>query len=77
MIRTQIEMVCRTASGCLKDAADLRAQLEQWDRAIALYSDVAKWALSNATTKYSVKEYWLKSGLCLLAKRVRISFSTV
>ena len=62
----------RTASGCLKDAADLRAQLEHWDRAIALYEEVSKWSLTNATTRYSVKEYWLREGICLLAKGVRM-----
>jgi len=56
-----------TANACFKDAADLLAELDRYQEAIQLYDKVANYSLSSALTKYSVKEYWLKSGLCSLA----------
>lgn len=56
-----------TANACYKDAADLLAELEDYPRAIQLYEQVANGSLSSALTKYSVKEYWLRSSLCALA----------
>ncbi|EMD42112.1 vesicular-fusion protein SEC17 [Gelatoporia subvermispora B] len=56
-----------TANGCFKDAADLHAELEDYPQAIALYEQVANGSLNSALTKYSVKEYWLRSSLCALA----------
>ncbi|KAI5121263.1 hypothetical protein M0805_002308 [Coniferiporia weirii] len=55
------------ANGCFKDAADLHAQIDQFGPAIALYEQVAERSLQSSLTKYSVKEYWLRSGLCALA----------
>jgi len=56
-----------TANQCFKDAADLLADLEQYPQAIARYEQVADHSLGSALTKYSVKEYWLRSTLCALA----------
>ncbi|KAF7310873.1 DUF2235 domain-containing protein [Mycena chlorophos] len=56
-----------TANACYKDAADLHADLEEYPQAIARYEQVADHSLSSNLTKYSVKEYWLRSGLCSLA----------
>jgi len=56
-----------TANACYKDAADLHADLEEYTQAIARYEQVANHSLTSALTKYSVKEYWLRSGLCSLA----------
>jgi len=56
-----------TANGCFKDAADLHAQLGQFPQAITRYEQVANHSLSSSLTKYSVKEYWLRAGLCALA----------
>jgi len=56
-----------TANACFKDAADLHADLEQYPQAIARYQQVADHSLGSALTKYSVKEYWLRAGLCALA----------
>nr|AAB38331.1 sec17-like protein [Coprinopsis cinerea] len=53
-----------TANQCYKDAADLYAELEQFPQAITLYERVADHSLTSNLTKYSVKEYWLKSLLC-------------
>lgn len=62
----------RTANACFKDAADLHAQLEEYGPAISRYEQVAEHSLSSALTKYSVKEYWLRAGLCALANSVRV-----
>lgn len=56
-----------TAMACYKDAADLLADLERFHEAIQLYEQVADHSLQSALTKYSVKEYWLRSSLCALA----------
>lgn len=58
------------ANGCFKDAADLLAQIDEFGRAIARYEQVADHSLQSNLTKYSVKEYWLRSGLCALANSV-------
>jgi len=56
-----------TANACFKDAADLHAELDEYAQAIKLYEHVADNSLSSALTKYSVKDYWLRAGLCALA----------
>jgi len=58
-----------TANACYKDAADLHAELDEFTAAIANYERVADHSLSSSLTKYSVKEYWLRAGLCALAMR--------
>ena len=60
----------RTANACWKDAADLRAQTGQYQQALEHYEKVANRSLDSALTKYSVKEYWLRSSLCALAMNV-------
>ena len=64
--------ICRTANACFKDAADLHADLEEYPQAIARYEQVANYSLNSPLTKYSVKEYWLRAGLCALAMGVSI-----
>jgi hypothetical protein len=71
---TRLRSCNRTANACFKDAADLHADLEQYPQAIARYEQVADYSLSSALTKYSVKEYWLRAGLCALAMGVNLSF---
>ena len=61
---------CRTANACFKDAADLHAELENYPAAIARYDQVANGSLASNLTKYSVKDYWLRAGLCALAMGV-------
>jgi len=58
-----------TANACFKDVADLAARVNppQWDVAIENFERVAKASLNSALTKYSVKEYYLKAGMCHLA----------
>jgi len=59
-----------TANACFKDAADLHAELEEYQIAVARYDQVASQSLGSALTKYSVKDYWLKALLCVLASTV-------
>jgi len=61
------EDAAATANACFKDAADLHADLEEYPQAIARYEQVADYSLNSPLTKYSVKEYWLRAGLCALA----------
>ena len=61
----------RTANACFKDAADLHAEIGNYPSAIARYDQVANGSLGSNLTKYSVKDYWLRSGLCALAMGVR------
>ncbi|KAG6890367.1 vesicular-fusion protein S17 [Termitomyces sp. T32_za158] len=56
-----------TANACYKDAADLHAEIDEYPQAIARYEQVANHSLGSSLTKYSVKEYWLRAGLCALA----------
>ncbi|KAK4049816.1 vesicular-fusion protein S17 [Microbotryomycetes sp. JL201] len=56
-----------TANSCFKEAAELAATLQQYPRAIKHFENVATASLGSAMTRYSVKEYYLKSALCWLA----------
>ncbi len=47
--------------------ADLAAEVEDWYPAIETYERVATSAVQNNLMKWSVKDYFLKAGLCLLA----------
>lgn len=51
--------------------ADLAALAEDYYKAIQNYERVAKSSVSNNLMKWSVKDYFLKSGVCLLANNVR------
>ncbi|KAI0307995.1 vesicular-fusion protein SEC17 [Multifurca ochricompacta] len=62
-----------TANACFKDAADLHAELEEYQIAISRYDQVADHSLGSALTKYSVKDYWLKALLCALASQDYVS----
>jgi len=62
-----------TANTCFKDAADLHADLEEYQIAVARYDQVASHSLNSALTKYSVKDYWLKALLCVLASSDYVS----
>lgn len=66
-----------SANACYKEAAELAAQLGQFPRAIDHFEKIASQSLSSALTRYGVKEYYLKAGLCWLATAVRfLSFSS-
>lgn len=69
-LRTILILCERTANGCFKDAADLHAELDEFPAAIARYEQVANNFLTSTLTRFSVKEYWLRAGLCALAMKV-------
>eukprot|EP00048_Salpingoeca_helianthica_P014447 m.221737 g.221737 ORF g.221737 m.221737 type:complete len:365 (-) comp15874_c0_seq1:325-1419(-) len=50
----------------LLKVALLSAQLERYDRAVEIYEDVGTKMIDNSLLKWSVKEYFLKAGLCRL-----------
>ncbi|KAK1922187.1 soluble NSF attachment protein [Papiliotrema laurentii] len=56
-----------TANQCYQQAAELSADLGDFQRSMDLYLIVADWSLTSALTKYSVKEYWLRAALCSMA----------
>jgi alpha-soluble NSF attachment protein len=62
----------RQASACLLKVAHYAALVEQYDRAIEVYERVATKSLDNQLTKWSVREYLLKAGICLLCTKVRL-----
>ncbi|GAA5902790.1 alpha-soluble NSF attachment protein SEC17 [Sporobolomyces salmoneus] len=56
-----------SANQCYKEAAELAATLGDYGRATGHFERVASQSLGSALTRYGVKEYYLKSGLCWLA----------
>jgi alpha-soluble NSF attachment protein len=58
-------------SKCTLKAAHLAAILGQYDNAIEKFESVAAASVDNQLTKWSVKEYFLKAGLCHLCTMVR------
>lgn len=52
--------------------ADLAALQSEYHRAIENYEKVAKSSINNNLMKWSVKEYFLKAGICHMAVGVRI-----
>lgn len=55
------------ANNCLLKVANMSAQLEQYDKAIELYEQVAKGSLDNNLLKWGVKDYFFRAVLCHLA----------
>lgn len=55
---------------CTLKVAHFAAQLEQYDVAIQKFEQVATDSMDNPLTKWSIKEYFLKSGLCSLCTGV-------
>lgn len=63
--------VCdRMVNKCLLKVAHFAAQLEQYDKAIENLETVATASADNQLTKWSIKEYFLKAGLCHLCTGV-------
>ncbi|CAI2165826.1 7037_t:CDS:2 [Funneliformis geosporum] len=52
------------ANNCLLKVATFAATLELYDKAIEKFEQVAHASLDNQLTKWSLKEYFLKAGLC-------------
>lgn len=55
-----------SANKCMLKVAQYAAQLENYDRAIEIYEQVAASALESSLLKYSAKEYFFRAALCHL-----------
>ncbi|KAK4154125.1 soluble NSF attachment protein [Chaetomidium leptoderma] len=53
--------------------ADIAALQADYYTAVANYEKVADSSLENHLMKYSVKDYWMKAGLCILATKDLVS----
>ncbi|KAI8923368.1 soluble NSF attachment protein [Entophlyctis helioformis] len=66
------------ANACLLKVAQFAGTLEKYDHAVDLFERVAVKSLDNNLTKWSVREYLFKAGICLLCTqdhvRARTSF---
>ena len=56
---------------CLLKVAHFAAQLEEYNVAIDRFEYVATDSMDNQLTKWSIKEYFLKAGLCSMCIGVR------
>ncbi|XP_071722863.1 alpha-soluble NSF attachment protein 2-like [Rutidosis leptorrhynchoides] len=64
----QSEEVNTTANQCKQKVAQFAAQLEQYQKAIEIYEDIARQSLNNNLLKYGVKGHLLNAGICQLCK---------
>jgi alpha-soluble NSF attachment protein len=64
----QSEEVTTSANQCKQKVAQFAAQLEQYQKAIDIYEDIAKQSLNNNLLKYGVKGHLLNAGMCQLCK---------
>ncbi|XP_052196374.1 alpha-soluble NSF attachment protein-like [Diospyros lotus] len=64
----QSEEVTTTANQCRQKIAQFAAQLEQYQKAIEIYEDIARQSLNNNLLKYGVKGHLLNAGICQLCK---------
>ncbi|XP_052186582.1 alpha-soluble NSF attachment protein [Diospyros lotus] len=64
----QSEEVTTTANQCRQKIAQFSAQLEQYQKAIEIYEDIARQSLNNNLLKYGVKGHLLNAGICQLCK---------
>ncbi|KZV22774.1 alpha-soluble NSF attachment protein [Dorcoceras hygrometricum] len=64
----QSEEVSTSANQCRQKIAQFSAQLEQYQKAIEIYEDIARQSLNNNLLKYGVKGHLLNAGICQLCK---------
>ncbi|XP_002520820.2 alpha-soluble NSF attachment protein 2 [Ricinus communis] len=64
----QGEEVTTSANQCKQKVAQFAAQLEQYQKAIEIYEEIARHSLSNNLLKYGVKGHLLNAGICHLCK---------
>merc|ERR1712025_692681 len=55
-----------SANKCMLKVAQYAAQLENYEKAIKIYEEVAAHALESSLIKYSAKEYFFRASLCHL-----------
>ncbi|EYU35231.1 hypothetical protein ABFS82_06G125700 [Erythranthe guttata] len=64
----QSEDVTTSANQCKQKIAQYAAQLEQYQKSIDIYEDIARQSLNNNLLKYGVKGHLLNAGICQLCK---------
>ncbi|XP_022991930.1 alpha-soluble NSF attachment protein 2-like [Cucurbita maxima] len=64
----QNEEVTTSANQCKQKVAQFAAQLEQYQKAIDIYEEIAKYSLKSNLLKYGVKGHLLNAGICQLCK---------
>ncbi|XP_051138470.1 alpha-soluble NSF attachment protein-like [Andrographis paniculata] len=64
----QSEEVTTSSNQCKQKIAQFAAQLEQYQKAIVIYEEIARHSLNNNLLKYGVKGHLLNAGICQLCK---------
>ncbi|GKV28206.1 hypothetical protein SLEP1_g37289 [Rubroshorea leprosula] len=64
----QNEDVSTSANQCRQKVAQFAAELEQYQKAIEIYEEIARQSLNTALLKYGVKGHLLNAGICQLCK---------
>ncbi|KAI4306913.1 hypothetical protein L6164_030153 [Bauhinia variegata] len=64
----QNEEVTTSANQCKQKVALFAAQLEQYQKSIEIYEEIARQSLNNNLLKYGVKGHLLNAGICQLCK---------
>ncbi|KAK4579624.1 hypothetical protein RGQ29_029339 [Quercus rubra] len=64
----QNEEVTTSANQCKQKVAQFAAQLEQYQKSIGIYEEIARQSLNNNLLKYGVKGHLLNAGICQLCK---------
>ncbi|KAG8390153.1 hypothetical protein BUALT_Bualt01G0053900 [Buddleja alternifolia] len=64
----QSEEVTTSANQCKQKIAQFAAQLEQYQKSIEIYEEIARQSLTNNLLKYGVKGHLLNAGICQLCK---------
>ncbi|KAL9332659.1 hypothetical protein ACSQ67_002269 [Phaseolus vulgaris] len=64
----QNEEVTTTANQCKQKVAQFAAQLEQYQKSIEIYEEIARQSLNSNLLKYGVKGHLLNAGICQLCK---------
>ncbi|XP_048326600.2 alpha-soluble NSF attachment protein 2 [Ziziphus jujuba] len=64
----QSEEVTSTANQCKQKVAQFAAQLEQYQKSIEIYEEIARHSLGNHLLKYGVKGHLLNAGICHLCR---------
>ncbi|XP_076911768.1 alpha-soluble NSF attachment protein-like [Bidens hawaiensis] len=60
--------VTTSANQCKQKIAQFSAQLEQYQKAIEIYEEIARQSLNNNLLKYGVRGHLLNAGICQLCK---------
>ncbi|KAG2252098.1 hypothetical protein Bca52824_082234 [Brassica carinata] len=71
----QNEEVTTSANQCNLKVAQYASQLEQYEKAIKIYEDIARHSLGNNLLKYGVKGHLLNAGMCHLCKADVVSIT--